>query len=134
MLALMEVWGVLITTIATLVGVWLGSRLNNLGSEKLAMQEAKRVTFAKLLSLAHSEERYGFGEHRGMTDAEVVEFNRRLREWREKRREIKGAASEALFLSKSEALRTRLRGFINTDDPDHTLRGIEDLLQAELEV
>lgn len=118
--------------ISTLGGTWLQAYLTRKQSRGQTLMETRLSTYAKLLSVTKSEERYPPNARSGMIKEEVDAYNTKVNEWRRNRKIIKGIATEAFLLSANPALQDKLSKFISSNDPDFRIMDMENLMRNEI--
>ncbi len=131
--------GAVIGSAASLIGTWLQSYLGHGHARENALIDARRATYSRLLSAGMSEDSYPpdfmpSGRYDANVQQEVDTYNEKVRGWRKGRQQLKAIATEALLLAESEALKERLKEFIQSNNPNKRLTGIESLMREELRI
>ena|SRR3989344_4581181 len=131
--------GAVIGSLASLLGTWLQSYLGRRQTQEHSLLEARRVAYSRLLFAVISEDTYPPEYMPSVMigtkfEDEIGAHNEKLRLWRKGRRELKAVATEALLLAKEDALRDKLKEFIQSNNPDHRLTGIEAIMREELDI
>lgn len=139
--ALVGAVAVIVGALIALGGVVLQSWLTNKSKKNQSLLEARRVTYAKLLSASISEESYPIftpdpiNQYKETANEDAVQkFNEKMTVWRTNRRNLKGFAAEALLISDDNKLKDELRKFINNADPDYTLKHLENDLRKDISI
>ena len=122
---------IMLTSVFSLVGVWLGASLYRSHTKHQFLMETRRMIYAKLLSGVMSEENYP-NNPSDRSEENILEYNRQLKEWRRNRRALKGLAAEALLITENGALREKLSEFISSHNPDSHLVGVEEIMRKEI--
>ncbi|MEK7552287.1 MAG: hypothetical protein AAB534_02610 [Patescibacteria group bacterium] len=124
--------GWILGIVSTLGATWLQAYLTRKQSRSQTLMETRLSTYAKLLSVAKSEERYPPNARAGMTTVEVDAYNAKVSEWRRNRKAMKGIATEAFLLAGNSDLQEKLSEFISSDNPDFRITDVEILMRTEI--
>ena len=111
-------------------GVLLQSLLSYRFSKNQSLIEARRIIYARLLSAAMSEDLHPIFPI--AIDVDRDKFNQKLIAWRLNRKNLKSIAVEALFVSNNVELKTKLKKFVENDNPDFRLSNLEELMRKEI--
>ena len=126
-------FNILAQTIPVIVGAVIalsGTWLNNRFTKKLSLIESKRIVYSKLLAASSSQ--FAYPEY-NVAFMSRAEYDQKIAQWEKDRKILNGLAAEALLVSTSEELSTKLREFIGFLQTHERLGDIEKLLRNDLD-